>query len=167
MITTFFIQQKRSSLIRHREEGSALVELALAFPVLLIMLLGATEFARLAYASIEVTNAAHAAAVYASSSHAHLGDPGGINNAAGTDAKNLTGGNAISVLTPTTTCTCSDTTYTPSSCSDNETCFKNNSAMITTVTVQTQSTYSPIIRLPGGALTFTLHGQSSQVVSNQ
>ena len=52
------------------EEGSALVELALSLPVLLIMLLGAAEFARLAYASIEVVNAAHAAAIYASSSHA-------------------------------------------------------------------------------------------------
>ena len=54
--------------LRSGEEGSALVELALSVPMLLIMLLGAAEFARVAYASIEVANAAHSAAMYAASS---------------------------------------------------------------------------------------------------
>jgi Flp pilus assembly protein TadG len=149
------------------EEGSALVELALSMPVLLIMLLGAAEFARLAYASIEVVNAAHAAAVYASSSHAALSDSTGITNAAGTDSGNLTGSNAIQVTSVSSVCSCSDTGVSPSSCSDNSTCFNAHAAMITTVTVQTRSTYAPVIRIPGSALSFNLYGNSSQVVSNQ
>jgi Flp pilus assembly protein TadG len=149
------------------EEGSALVELALSMPVLLIMLLGAAEFARLAYASIEVVNAAHAAAVYASSSHAALSDSTGITNAAGTDSGNLTGSNAIQVTSVSSACSCSDTGVSPSSCADNSTCFNAHAAMITTVTVQTRSTYAPVIRIPGSALSFNLYGNSSQVVSNQ
>ena len=58
----------KSNRLRSSEEGSALVELALSVPLLLIMLLGAVEFARVAYASIEVANAAHSAAMYAASS---------------------------------------------------------------------------------------------------
>jgi Flp pilus assembly protein TadG len=149
------------------EEGSALVELALSMPVLLIMLLGAAEFARLAYASIEVVNAAHAAAVYASSSHAALSDSTGITNAAGTDSGNLTGSNAIQVTSVSSACSCSDTGVSPSSCADNSTCFNAHAAMITTVTVQTRSTYAPVIRIPGSALSFNLYGNSSLVVSNQ
>jgi Flp pilus assembly protein TadG len=153
--------------LRFGEEGSALVELAISLPLLTLMLLGAAEFARLAYASIEVTNAAHAAALYAASGQAGLSDSGGITNAANTDSSDLVGGNAISVTSVTTACTCANTTYTPSSCSDNSTCNSNNTSMVTTVTVQTQSTFSPLIRIPGGALSFTLKGQSTEVVSNQ
>jgi len=152
---------------QNSEEGSALVELALSLPVLLVMLLGAAEFARLAYASIEVVNSAHAAAIYASSSHAALSDSPGITNAAGTDSGNLTGSNAIQVTSVSSSCSCSDTSVSPSSCSDNSTCFNAHVAMITTVTVQTKSTFSPVIKMPGSAASFNLYGNSSQVVSNQ
>ena len=151
---------------RNGEQGSALVELALSLPFLLIMLLGAAEFAKLAYASIEVANAAHAAAVYASSSHGALSDTPGITAAAGTDSPNLVGSNAIIVNTPTTTCQCSDGT-TNVSCTDNNTCYSAGMGMITTVTVTTQSTYSPMVSLPGWNPVLTLQGKSSQVVSNE
>ena len=167
MIMRMFRHRRLSMALRPGEEGSALVELAISLPLLSLMLLGAAEFARLAYASIEVTNGAHAAALYASSSLAASADSGGITNAANSDASNLTGGNAISVTSVTTACTCSDTAYTPSSCNDNQTCVNHSTSMITAVTVQTQSTFSPLIHIRGGALSFTLHGTSTQVVSNQ
>jgi Flp pilus assembly protein TadG len=167
MIMRMFRCGRLSKASRLGEEGSALVELAISLPLLCLMLIGAAEFARLAYASIEVVNSAHAAALYASSSLAASADTGGITNAATSDAGNLLGGNAISVASVSTACTCSNTAYVPSSCSDNQTCISNNASMITAVTVQTQATFSPLIHLPGGALSFTLHGQSTQVVSNQ
>lgn len=162
-----FRRSHRSKAVPSGEHGSALVELAVSLPLLSIMLLGAAEFARLAYASIEVANGAHAAAVYASSGQSASADSGGITNAANSDAGNLTGGSAISVTSVTTACSCADSTYSPSSCSDNSTCINNNTSMITAVTVQTQSTFSPLIHVPGGALSFTLKGKSTQVVSNQ
>ena len=167
MITRVFRYSRPAKVYRSGEEGSALVELAISLPLLFLMLLGAAEFARLAYASIEVANGAHAAAMYASYSLAASADSGGITNAANSDASNLVGGNAISVTSVTTACTCANTAYSPSNCSDNSTCNSNNTSMVTAVTVQTQSTFSPLIRIPGGALSFTLKGQSTQVVSNQ
>jgi Flp pilus assembly protein TadG len=157
-------RSKRSNE-RLGEDGSALVELALTLPLLMLMLLGAAELATVAYAAIEVSNAAHTAAVYASSSLGALADLGGISNAAATDATNLVGGSTISVTSVTTACTCANTAYAPTSCSDNQTCQQNNTSMITTVTVQTQATVSPFINIVGK--NFTLSGQSSQVVSNQ
>jgi Flp pilus assembly protein TadG len=160
---------RSGSRMRDRgEEGSALVELGLSLPMLCLMLLGAAEFARIAYAAITVTNAAHSAAVYAASSQAAVSDTTGITNAANGDSPNLVGGNAISVTTPvTTSCTCSNTSYTPSSCTDNQTCQNNHSSMITAVTVQTSTTFTPMITLPGWKPTITLMGNSTEVVSNQ
>ncbi len=46
------------------EKGQALVELALTFPILVMLFVGAAEFARVVYASIEVSNAAMAGVSY-------------------------------------------------------------------------------------------------------
>src|SRR5579859_7364281 len=98
----------RQSSLRSSQEGSALVELALSLPMLSVMLLGAAEFARIAYAAIEVTNAAHSAAVYAGTSSANAKDTTGITNAATGDSPNLVGSNAVSLAqNPTFSCTCS------------------------------------------------------------
>ena len=151
-----------------REEGSALVELALSMPLLCLILLGAAELARIAYAAIEVSNAAHAGAMYASSNTGAVSDVPGITNAAVADAANLGGASTVTVTSITTACTCANTSYTPSSCSDNQTCYQNNTGMVTAVTVHTQSSFAPLINIPGwtpGAMTF--NGQSTQVVSNQ
>lgn len=45
--------------------GSALIELALTVPLMFILIIGSAELARIAYASIEVENAARAATAYA------------------------------------------------------------------------------------------------------
>jgi len=154
-------------------EGSALVELALALPMLSAALLGAAEFARVAYASIEVTNAAHSAAVYAATTVGNItydanGDPQittGMINAAAADSPNLAGANAISIVSIKTTCECTDGKSV--SCTDSSTCQGNNTGMITTVSISTQSTFSPLINLPGLNPTFTLQAKSSQPVQNQ
>lgn len=160
----------RQSRLRSGEDGSALVELALSLPMLSLFLLGAVEFARIAYAAIEVTNAAHSAAVYAASSSANATDTTGITAAAQGDSPNLTaGGTPVSLVagTPAFSCTCSNTAYTPTSCSDNSTCISNNSAMITAVTVQTQTTFTPMISLPGWKPSITLTGKSTEVLTNE
>jgi Flp pilus assembly protein TadG len=155
---------KAKSYCEESEQGSALVELSLSLPFLCILLLGAAEFARLAYASIEVTNAAHSAAVYAASSPTALTDTAGIKKAGGTDAPNLVGSNALTVNNPTTVCECSDGTSV--ACTDNVTCTSSGLPIVTTVTVTTQSTFSPMVSLPGWNPSMTLKGKSSQVVSN-
>jgi Flp pilus assembly protein TadG len=162
---------------RRDDAGQALVEVAISVPLLLLLLLGAEEFARIAYASIEVSNAASAAALYAASSRGNAANSTNISAMALNDAANLgagTGG-AVTVTNISTSCTCANTAYTPTSCTDNTTCTNNNTAMVETVTVNTQVTYKPLISYVGlgnsgwfsGPSTMTLKGQAIQTVSNQ
>lgn len=157
---------------RRNQAGTALIETALSLPLFCLMLLGAAEFARLAYAAIEVANAARAAADYGGSSHGAASDwtksgstySGGVVAAATNDAANLSG---LTVTNISLSCSCSNSNYTPSDCTDNTTCANNNTAMVETVTVNTQANYDPLIHYPGGPLSLTLKGQASQTVSNQ
>lgn len=160
-----------------KETGTALIETALTVPLLFLMLLGAAEFAQVAFAGIEVSNAARAAADYGGSSHGAASDwaltgstySGGVVAAATNDAANLSG---VSVTGITLSCSCSPSSSVssptqPSSCTDNTTCSSQKVSMVETITVNTQATYSPMIHYPGGPLSITLYGQASQTVSNQ
>src|SRR5260221_3845737 len=51
-----------SAMDSTRERGSALVELAIALPLLVAVLVGTTDFARVFYLATELTNAARAGA---------------------------------------------------------------------------------------------------------
>ena len=148
--------------------GQALVETALSLPLLLLILLGCAEFARVAYAAIEVSNAASAAALYAASSHAAAANSTNISAMAVKDAANLgagTGG-AVTVTNISASCSCANGSFTPSSCADNSTCTSNGTAMIETIKVNTQVTYRPLISYFGGPTSFTLKGQAVQTVGN-
>ena len=71
---------------RDSEAGQALVELALTLVFILIpLLIGAAEFARAAYAYIEVSNAARAAVAYGAQTHATALDQVGMLTAARND----------------------------------------------------------------------------------
>ena len=133
--------------------GQAMVEMALTFPVLVILLVGAAELARVAYSAIEASNAAHAGAQYASQSGYTATDTTGISNAAAADAANLSGLSTTSSIT----CACSD--GTASACLNTD-CA--NSHTEETVTVNTQATINPNFHIPGLPTTYTVHGQAVQ-----
>ena len=153
------------------EEGSALVELGLAAFLLFSMVLGATELGQMAWAAIEVSNAAHAGAQYASTSHRAASDytgsagsyTGGIVTAATGDSD--TSRITVNLISPS--CTCANTAYTPTDCTDNNTCQRHNTQMLETITVQTKITYVPLVRWPGGPTQVTLWGNATQRVSNE
>ena len=138
---------------KYGEAGQALVETALVFPLLITILVGAAELARVAYAAIEVANAARAGVQYGAQSGYTASDPTGIATAAATDAANLT------TLTTTSSfsCVCSD--GTASTCANTD-CA--NSHIEETLTVNTQATIDPVIHLPGLPKTYTLKGQAIQ-----
>jgi len=117
---------------RRNQQGTALVELALSLSVMILIMLGIVEFGRVIYTAIEVSNAAHAAVQYGASSSAASADTTGITNAAMADAANVSG---LSVTSVSTSCTCANTAYTPTSCSDNTTCRSNGTALVETITV--------------------------------
>jgi Flp pilus assembly protein TadG len=138
---------------RDGECGQALVETALIFPLLIAILLGAAELARVAFAAIEVANAARAGAQYGAQNGFTASDTSGIATAASSDAANLTG------LTTTSsyTCVCSDGTSSTCLTSD---CASSHIEQ--TLTVNTTLTFDPVIHLPGLPKTYTLTGQAIQ-----
>jgi Flp pilus assembly protein TadG len=141
------------------ESGQALVEMALSLPLFVLLLLGAVEFGRLAYAAIEVSNAARAAVAFADQNHAYAFDTTGMQNAA--QVEYTINPSALSVATPTYTCTCSDSGASVD-------CFAagvcTGAQRLETITVQTSATFDPIIHLPGLPTSFTLYGQAVQAV---
>lgn len=132
--------------------GQALVETALVFPILVTLLLGAADLARVAHASIAVTNAARAGAQYGAQDGFTAQDSTGIATAASNEASNLT-----ITTTSSYACVCSDGSAS--------TCLNTDCAtshMEETVTVNTQATVSPAIHLPILPATWTVKGQAVQ-----
>jgi Flp pilus assembly protein TadG len=144
--------------MRHRmamgdDVGQAFVELALALPIYVMLLLGSAEFGLLAYASIEVSNAARAGVAYGAQSAATAADLTGMATAATNDGSNVAGLGA----TATEFWSCSNAPSTQSSTPP--TCTTGNH-VLNYVQVNTTAAVSPPIQLPGLPLTFTLHGQA-------
>ena len=83
----FSVRPPRSRLTA--ESGQGLIELALTLPFLMLILLGAAEFARFAWASIETTNAARAGVQYGAQTDITASDDSGMQTAALNDGVNL------------------------------------------------------------------------------
>src|SRR5215469_3635309 len=87
------------------ESGQSMLELALCLPVFAILILGTAEIANIAWASVQLNNAAHAGAQFASHSRGFASDIAHIEAAAQNEAPKLT----ITIPTaPTQTCSCID-----------------------------------------------------------
>ncbi len=65
-----------------RERGQAFIECALLVPLLMLAVIGATDFGRLYFSYVSITNAAQDGAHYASSSETSASDVDGIREAA-------------------------------------------------------------------------------------
>jgi Flp pilus assembly protein TadG len=157
---------------RRNEAGQALVETALTLPILLLLILGAAELARIAYISIEVANAAEAGALYGSQNAGTAADTAGIRAAAQSDSSDIykLTGSKVAVDVQPLVCQCEPETSTDKpttvTCSDNTTCAAMKLSMETTLTVSTSVTIPPIIQIPGLPLSYKLPGQSVQKVLN-
>ena len=85
-------QERRFRLSRHDllgDKGQAFVELALVLPIFILMLVGIAEVGRLAYASIEVNNAARAGVAYAAQTNTSAADTANIQLATQQDAGDI------------------------------------------------------------------------------
>lgn len=132
--------------------GQALIETALVVPILVTLLIGAADLARVARASIAVTNAAKAGAQYGSENGFTAQDATGIATAASNEASNLS-------LTTTSSysCVCSD--GSASTCLNTD-C--TTSHMEETLTVKTQASVTPLVHLPLLPSTWNVQGQAIQ-----
>lgn len=146
--------QKRCKL--HGDAGQALVELALVVPLLTLIFVGAAEVGRIAYAAIEVNNAARAGVAYASQGRAQAYDGPGITRAAVLDAPDVSG---LNVAPPTYSCSCS-TTGAAISCATALTSCPSPGINVVTVQVNTSATINTGINFPGIPSSLTLRGQA-------
>jgi Flp pilus assembly protein TadG len=140
------------------DKGQAFVELALILPIFILLLVGVAEVGRLAYASIEVSNAARAGVAYAAQSHTHAADGPNITNAAKADAPNITSLTA----TPSYSCSCESSTGTITalgSCS--LTACPSPSRIVVDVQVSTTAQVATIFHFPGIPSTVTLNGYAT------
>lgn len=138
--------------------GQALVELALVLPILVSMLAGTAVVGIIAYASIEVTNAALAGVSYGAQNHTTASDSANIILAATQDASN------ISKISATTSisCTCSDGTAI--TCATAGTSCVSPARIIESVTVNTSAPITTGFNFPGIASTITLTGSATMRV---
>lgn len=130
--------------LNRQRKGGALVELAIIFPVLLLMCCGAMDFARVVYAGIAVSNAARAGVQYGTFSPGNAGNTGGMQQAALDDAagQGLTGITASA----STFCLCSGNS-TAVSCTSSTSCGSTTPNGYAQVTVS--YTFNTMLNYPG------------------
>ena len=135
------------------ESGQSLLELALATPLLLVMVLGVIELGSYAYIAILVGNAARAGAAYGSQSLPQSVDRTGIQAAAENDFQN--NGQNVSSLTVTssTSCGCDSAgTITGAGCTTDVnptagTCTSGHWVVMVAVTAS--GTFNALFNFPG------------------
>jgi Flp pilus assembly protein TadG len=138
-----------------KDAGQSLIELALTLPLLVLLLIGAAELGRLAYYSIEVSNAARAGVAYGAQNHVTASNFTAMQTAAQNDAGNIT----LTTATATNACACSPSYSATSACSTTFSC-SGTERIIEYVQVNTTATVSPMFHYPGASKTYTLTGQA-------
>jgi len=138
----------RSLLARSRDEGgSALVEMAVVMPVLVMLLVGAADLARVFYYAMELTTAARAGAQYGSYNSATVTETANITAAAQNAAPNISPITVI-LATPPGVCQCAldDGTGQPwAAVACTATC-PSGRHIVEYITVQSQKTFTIISR---------------------
>jgi Flp pilus assembly protein TadG len=157
-------------MFRHdlrEDRGQAFVELALILPIFILLLVGAAEVGRLAYAAIEVNNAARAGVAYAAQTHTTASDDlstGGIVLAAQAEAPNVTSLTATATLS----CSCESSTGTmptPGSCIGvTLTSCPSPSRIVEFVQVNTTAPVNTVFHFPGIPSSVTLQGNATMRV---
>ncbi|PYT11575.1 MAG: pilus assembly protein TadE [Acidobacteria bacterium] len=123
----------------HRQRGSAMLELAVAVPLLALVLAGVMEFGRVFYTAAEVSNAARAGVQYAAINTANASNFDGMQQAATNDAANV----PAMTATASQFCECPDGTST--SCSTGSCSLKRTYVkVVTSAQFRTMGTYPGI-----------------------
>ena len=140
----------KSQALRTDERGAALVEFAIAVPILVMLVIGLIQFGLGIYAQSQVTSAAQSGVRYALVKGF---DSQAIGAAVTSSAPNLS---LAASPAPTQICGCVVNNAVVSvSCSPSTTCAGGGTPR-NYVNVTAAATYTPTIRLPGFASTYQL-----------
>jgi Flp pilus assembly protein TadG len=121
------------------ERGSSTLEMSLVAPVFLLLIVGAIDFGRAWYTSIEVTSASEAGALYGIENPSDLA---GMQTATVADAPDISGLSAVA----TSGCECPDGTSVTPSCGSTPSCTDN---YVNYVDVTASATYNFLLPYPG------------------
>jgi Flp pilus assembly protein TadG len=141
------MKARKHTTLAASERGSSLVEVALLMPVLLALLLAATDLGRAFYLMNEVAGAAHAGAMYGSQNPTDTAD---MQTVATSNAPDVSGIGA----TASYGCECSDGTQSSASCGTTPSCASLTEVYY--VKVKASATYTPMIPWPKFGSSFTL-----------
>ncbi|HSU19938.1 MAG TPA: TadE/TadG family type IV pilus assembly protein [Acidobacteriaceae bacterium] len=150
MITSMHALRRRS------ESGQSLVELAVALPLFLILILGTAEMANIAWAAVQISNAARAGAQYGSQSHANASDSASVQTAAKNDAPSITN----LQVTVTQPCKCISSTGTDTGNACTLAACPSPNVIMPFIQVNTEAAVTPFMRYPGLPASYTLKGQA-------
>ena len=131
--------------------GQSAVELAVAVPVLALLLLAGADFGRIFYLSIGVSNAARAGAQYGSQTVVTAADSNGMIAAAKTDGSNVNNLSATAIQ-----CTC-ESSSSVAACPAS---YCTNDPQATFVEVDTQAPFSTLVKYPGIPYSTNLSGKA-------
>jgi Flp pilus assembly protein TadG len=143
-------------MARRADTGGALVELAVVMPLLVVVFVGAADFARTFYLAMELTNGARAGAQYGSIGPAQSGDTSGMQTTAINAMSTATQAGATAAASRFCQCasdtgTFSATAPTANDCTSPVATSCPGGHLVVTVTVTTSKTFTTIIGfgLPG------------------
>jgi TadE-like protein len=145
-------------------KGQSAVELAIVAPVLALLLVVVSDFARVFFVSIAVNNAARAGAQFGSQSVQNADEPDKMQLAASTDFGCVAKGNVSCPNFPdwktpaASQCTCG--TPNPPTAPACAASYCTDAAKMIFVTVNTSATYNTILNYPGIPHKYTLTGQA-------
>jgi len=158
---------------RRTNRGIALVELTMALPALVLLLVGAADFGRVFYTALELQAAARAGAEYGANNLTNSSDSAGIRTAAATAAPDIgLGANATDIpdAGQYPVCASDDTdtaTFTPqaSPATCASTCAGSTAHMLCFVKVTTTKSFTTISNyLPAVPKTITITRTAYQAV---
>jgi Flp pilus assembly protein TadG len=154
MIALAVVRSSHTARACRPRAGQAMVELALVVPVLVVLLMGATDLARVFYFSIAVNNAARAGVQYGAQDLSKSADFSGMAQAALNDGSGISGLNA----TASNFCECPGSA--PQSCSPLPSC----PGVATYVEVQTSAQFNTLLKYPGLPSAVALSGNATMRV---
>lgn len=126
---------------RRADGGAAVLEFAIAAPILIYLLIGLVDVGRYMYFGIVAAHGARAGAQYGAQSVQTAQDTVGITNAVVKDADAVPG---ITVATPVISC--QGSSGTPGQCTQNGTM---TAGAIYYITVNVSGTFTPLVMYPG------------------
>ena len=147
----------RSKDMRHLtpcESGSALAEIAVVLPMLVLLLIGLIEVGRFGSYTIKTASAARAGVQYGAQNTITANDIAGMQNSARTDAQNDPGLTAVA----SSFCQCADGSASTCLVTD---CASSHRLIF--VQVDTTGTWSSLTNFPGlpaSLRTMTVHGRA-------